>query len=73
MYYRDITIYFKDNTVKKLKEIYQYDIYRNDIIKIVLENDYVYRYSIDEIEMITVTTRLDKTGTWHITSDNIIF
>lgn len=73
MYYRDITIHFKDNTVKQFKEIHQYDIYKNDIIKIVLENDYVYKYSISNIEMITVTTKLDKTGSWHISTDNILF
>ena len=73
MYSRDITIYFKDNTVKQLKDIYKYDIYKNDIIKIVLENNYVYRYSISEIEMVAVTTKLDTTDTWHIANDNIIF
>lgn len=73
MYCKDMTIYFKDNTVKQFKEIYQYGIFKNNIIKIVLENDYVYRYSIDNIEMITITTRLDKKGTWHITNDTILF
>lgn len=73
MYSRDMTIYFKDNTVKQFKDIYKYDIYKNDFIKIVLENDYVYMYSISEIEMIDVTTKLDITGTWHIANDNIIF
>lgn len=73
MYSRDITIYFKDNSVKQFKDIYQYDIYKNDTIKIVLENDCVYRYSISDIEMITVLTRSDKKGTWHITTDNILF
>lgn len=73
MYSKDMTIYFKDNTVKQLKEIHNYNIYKNDIIKIVLENDYVYMYSISDIEMIIITTRLDKKGIWHITNDNIIF
>lgn len=73
MYCRDITIYFKDNTVKQLKEIHNYNIYKNDIIKIVLENDYVYMFSISDIEMIIITTRLDKKGMWHITNDTILF
>lgn len=70
MYSRDMAIYFKDNTVKQLKDIYTYNIYKNDYIKIVLENDDVYRYSIDDIDMITVTTKI---GTWHVINDNILF
>lgn len=73
MYFKDITIYFKDNTVKQLKDIHNYNIYKNNIIQIVLENDYVYIYSISDIESVTVTTKLDSESTWHITNDNIFF
>ena len=73
MYSKDMTIYFKDNTVKQLKEIHNYNIYENNIIQIVLENDYIYRYSISDIALVTITTKLDAEGTWHITNDNILF
>lgn len=73
MYSKDMTIYFKDNTVKQLKEIHNYNIYENNIIQIVLENDYIYRYLISDIALVTITTKLDVEGTWHITNDNILF
>lgn len=73
MYSRDITICFKNNDIKEFKDIYEYNVYTNNKIKIILENDKIYCYPIAELEMIIVTTKLDTTGTWHITNDTILF
>lgn len=73
MYYKDITIYFKDNSVKLLKDIYEWHIYKNISIKIILENDDVYKYLIADLDRIVVTTKSESKSICQITNDTIIF
>lgn len=70
---RDIRIFFKDNTIKDIKDIYQYNIYHKaNEIEIVSQKDYLYSYSLNDISQIVITTRLENQN-WATTNDFIIF
>lgn len=70
---RDIRIFFKDNTIKDIKDIYQYNIYHKaNEIEILSQKDYLYSYSLNDISQIVITTRLENQN-WATTSDFIIF
>lgn len=70
---RDIKIFFKDNTIKDIKDIYQYNIYHKaNKIEILSQKDYLYSYSLNDISQIVITTRLENQN-WATTNDFIIF
>lgn len=70
---RDIRIFFKDNTIKDIKDIYQYNIYHKaNEIEILSQKDYLYSYSLNDISQIIITTKLENQN-WATTNDFIIF
>lgn len=70
---RDIKIFFKDNTIKDIKDIYQYNIYHKaNEIEILSQKDYLYSYSLNDISQIIITTKLENQN-WATTNDFIIF
>lgn len=70
---RDIRLYLKNNEIRDIKDIYQYNIYHKaDKLEIVLQEDYTITYSLSDITQIDITTRLDGKN-WATNTDFILF
>ena len=70
---RDIRLYLKNNEIRDIEDIYQYNIYHKaDKLEIVLQKDYIITYSLSEITQIEITTRM-KNKNWATNTDFILF